>query len=157
MSTFATVRGAPAPAESTKHTLADDLGALKENVAQLLTRHVALARAELRQEAERFLVRGVLFGVGLMWGSVGYLLLMGALVSLLTPSLGRPIAASAVGLVNLSIGAVLVVWVSRRGVCDDHPFARSAAEVEEDLRLAHRPTPSAGEPSAPAAPIIDTP
>jgi uncharacterized membrane protein YqjE len=118
--------------------LRDALRSFADNLSRLLMDHLALARAELKLEGERLLYRGVLIGVALLWGCVGYLALMGALVALLAQGLSVALAALIVGLANLGGGVALLMFATRAEKADEPPLGTLSKEIEQDVKLAEQ-------------------
>jgi hypothetical protein len=118
--------------------LREALRSLADNLSRLLMDHLALARAELKVEGERLLYRGVLIGVALLWGCVGYLALMGALVALLAQGLSVALAALIVGLANVGGGVALLLFATRAEKADEPPLGGFSEEIAQDLARAER-------------------
>ena len=124
--------------ESTDASLREAIRSLGDNIAKLLSEHVTLAEIELKREGERLVGTAVLVGVGLLWTCVGYLVLMGALVALLSQSMSVALAASVVGLLNLAMGAGIVAVAVKRIKATADQTSMIKAEFAEDVRDARR-------------------
>jgi uncharacterized membrane protein YqjE len=120
--------------ESTDVSLREAIRSLGDNLAKLLSEHVALAEIELKREGERLVGTAALIGVGLLWTCVGYLVLMGALVALLSQSMSIALAASLVGVLNLAMGAGIVAVAVRRIKATADESSKITAEFAEDVR-----------------------
>jgi uncharacterized membrane protein YqjE len=126
--------------EPTDVSLREAIRSLGDNLAKLLSEHVALAQIELKREGERLVGTAALIGVGLLWTCVGYLVLMGALVALLSQSMSVALAACVVGLLNLAMGAGIVAVAVKRikAKADDPSTIKAELEMREDSGVARR-------------------
>lgn len=95
-------------------SLSKALHDLGDNVGKLLGEHVSLAEAELKREGEKLLLDLLWALLGVAWTTVGYCLLMGALILGLRHWLGVGAAAVLVGCLNLGAGAWTLLVVTRR-------------------------------------------
>lgn len=120
--------------EPTDVSLREAIRSLGHNLGKLLSEHVALLQVEFKREGARLAVVAMRVGVGLLLACSGYLVLMGALVALLVPSIGLPLAALVIGLLNLGIGGGVVALAVRRLRADVAEPSVLKAELEEDVK-----------------------
>jgi len=132
--------------EPTEVSLREAIRSLGDNLAKLLSEHVALAQVELKREGERLVGIALLIGVGLLWACVGYLVLMGALVALLSQSVSVALAATIVGVVNLATGGLLVALAVRRIKASAEAPAVLKAELQEAVKDVRAALPEEARP-----------
>jgi uncharacterized membrane protein YqjE len=133
--------GAPRPVRDVRPqgpetSLAEALRSLGDNLARLLSEHVALAQSELKREGARLLRAALLVGAGLLWAGVGYIGLMAAVVAALSPAMGVPLAALVVGGVNLVAGALALGLAAKRLSDREPAMPGLEAEIDKDLAAA---------------------
>lgn len=119
--------------EAPEQTVVELVHGLTDDVRQLVTDEVALAKAELKAAVRR----GIRVAVGAVVAMLGAsLFLLFALVTLVEWQPNHTLVAGVVGLaglVLLLLGAV-VIWLNRRL----WPFKEIKASLEEDLKWARR-------------------
>ena len=123
-------RGEPGVAEIVKSTAAD--------VVHLATAEVRLWKLELAEKLRSGVGRTVWLAVGVVPAVAGYLFGMAALTAWLTPTLGLPAALGITALIEVSLGAVILVAAKPR------PARAGAAEPSGDAGGAGRRTPEGG-------------
>ncbi|HVB53695.1 MAG TPA: phage holin family protein [Candidatus Acidoferrales bacterium] len=119
--------------EAPEQTVVELVHGLTDDVRQLVTDEVALAKAELKAAVRR----GIRVALGAVVAMLGAsLFLIFALATLVEWQPNHTLVAGVIGLVGLAlllVGAV-VIWANRRL----WPFKATKASLEEDLEWARR-------------------
>lgn len=124
----------PSP-EAPEQTVAQLVHGLTDELRQLVTDEVALAKAELKAAVRR----GIRLALGVAFALLGAgLLLTFALVTLVEWRPNHTVVAGVVALAGLALLLLgsLVVWANRRL----WPFKETTSSLEEDLEWARRLT-----------------
>jgi len=119
--------------EAPEQTVVELVHGLTDDVRQLVTDEVALAKAELKAA----LRRGIRVALGALVAMLGAgLFLIFGLVTLVEWQPNHVLVAGVVGLAGLALVLLggLVVWANRRL----WPFKQTKASLEEDLEWARR-------------------